>query len=68
MRDLCGEFGDNDWDENLSLADVVGKHLGSTCIAKLGVRTMNRRSGFIFLGILLALLVLLGLVLVLWAN
>lgn len=28
LRDLCGEFGDNNWDEKLHLADVVEKHLG----------------------------------------
>ncbi len=28
LRDLCSEFGDNDWDEELHLADVIKKHLG----------------------------------------
>jgi len=28
LRDLCSEFGDNDWDEELHLADIVEKHLG----------------------------------------
>lgn len=28
LRSLCREFGDNDWDEKLSLADVIEKHLG----------------------------------------
>lgn len=28
LRNLCREFGDNDWDENLRLADVIEKHLG----------------------------------------
>ena len=27
LRDVCGEFGDNDWPDNLHLADVVEKHL-----------------------------------------
>ena len=28
LRELCSEFGDNDWDEKLHLADVIEKHLG----------------------------------------
>ena len=28
LRRLCEEFGDNDWDAELHLADVVEKHLG----------------------------------------
>ncbi len=28
LRDVCGHFGDNDWPDNLHLADVVQKHLG----------------------------------------
>jgi predicted secreted protein len=28
LRDLCEEFGDNNWDENLHLADIIEKHLG----------------------------------------
>lgn len=28
LRTLCAEFGDNDWDEHLHLADVIEKHLG----------------------------------------
>lgn len=28
LRALCKEFGDNDWDEQLHLADVIEKHLG----------------------------------------
>ncbi len=27
LRSLCEDFGDNDWPEDLSLADVVEKHL-----------------------------------------
>ena len=28
LRILCRDFGDNEWDEKLSLADVIDKHLG----------------------------------------
>jgi hypothetical protein len=28
LRNLCRDFGDNDWDDDLHLADVVEKHLG----------------------------------------
>jgi hypothetical protein len=28
LRDLCGEHGDNDWPDNLYLADIIEKHLG----------------------------------------
>lgn len=28
LRDLCGRFGDNEWPDNLHLADVIEKHLG----------------------------------------
>jgi len=27
LRNICHEFGDNDWDEDLHLADVIEKHL-----------------------------------------
>lgn len=27
LRRLCADYGDNDWDENLSLADILTKHL-----------------------------------------
>lgn len=27
LRDVCGTFGDNDWSEDLYLADVIEKHL-----------------------------------------
>ena len=27
LRELCRYFGDNDWDENLHLADIIEKHL-----------------------------------------
>jgi hypothetical protein len=28
LRSLCRDFGDNEWDEHLHLADVIDKHLG----------------------------------------
>jgi len=28
LRSLCETFGDNDWPDNLHLADVIDKHLG----------------------------------------
>ena len=28
LRSLCRNFGDNDWRECLSLADIIDKHLG----------------------------------------
>lgn len=28
LRSLCEDFGDNDWDTDLNLSDVVDKHLG----------------------------------------
>lgn len=27
LRSICEDHGDNDWDEKLSLADVIDKHL-----------------------------------------
>jgi len=27
LRQVCDEFGDNDWPDNLHLADVIEKHL-----------------------------------------
>lgn len=29
LRDLCSAFGDNDWDEESHLGDVIEKHLGN---------------------------------------
>ena len=29
LRSVCGYFGDNDWDDTLHLADVIGKHLAN---------------------------------------
>lgn len=28
LRMLCDDFGDNDWEDDLHLADVIDKHLG----------------------------------------
>lgn len=28
LRDICKEFGDNDWGADLNLADIIDKHLG----------------------------------------
>ncbi len=28
LRELCAEFGDNDWPDDLHLGDVIEKHLG----------------------------------------
>ena len=28
LRSLCADFGDNDWPNDLHLADVIDKHLG----------------------------------------
>jgi len=27
LRELCGDFGDNDWPDNLHLVDIIEKHL-----------------------------------------
>lgn len=27
LREVCAEYGDNDWGNNLHLADIIGKHL-----------------------------------------
>jgi hypothetical protein len=28
LRDICEEFGDNNWPDTLHLADIIEKHLG----------------------------------------
>lgn len=28
LHDLCAEFGDNEWEPSLHLADIIDKHLG----------------------------------------
>lgn len=32
LRRVCGEVGDNDWDQDLHLADIIEKHLGKHVI------------------------------------
>jgi hypothetical protein len=27
LREVCEEFGDNDWEDSLHLADIIEKHL-----------------------------------------
>ena len=34
LRTVCGDFGDNDWDNNLHLGDIIGKHLYRNLINK----------------------------------
>ena len=29
LRSICDEHGDNDWPDNLHLADIIEKHLGN---------------------------------------
>lgn len=29
LRTLCGDFGDNDWPDDLNLVDVLEKHLAA---------------------------------------
>lgn len=29
LRELCAQFGDNDWTDDLRLADIMEKHLGN---------------------------------------
>lgn len=33
LREICGEFGDNDWPDNLDLSDIIQKHLGNHLFA-----------------------------------
>lgn len=28
LRIVCGDHGDNDWEDNLHLSDIIEKHLG----------------------------------------
>lgn len=28
LRGICADCGDNDWEDNLHLADIIDKHLG----------------------------------------
>ena len=34
LRDLCEVYGDNDWPDNLYLADAIEKHLGRHLTAR----------------------------------
>ena len=36
LREICEQHGDNDWSDNLSLADVIEKHLGRHLAADAG--------------------------------
>jgi predicted secreted protein len=38
LRDVCGEHGDNDWSEDLHLADIIEKHLARHLDRKRGGR------------------------------
>lgn len=42
LRDLCGEFGDNDWDSDLRLEDIIDKHLGKYLHARAANEANNR--------------------------
>lgn len=35
LRDVCAAYGDNDWPDDLHLADVVERHLGRNLDAEL---------------------------------
>ncbi len=45
LRDLCADFGDNDWPSNLHLGDALDKHLGDALYEeqKERVAESNRR-------------------------
>lgn len=32
LRRICGEVGDNDWDDDLNMTDIIEKHLGKHII------------------------------------
>jgi hypothetical protein len=36
LRELCEEYGDNDWDDDLYLSDIIEKHLGDYLIDMFG--------------------------------
>ncbi len=38
LRQLCADFGDNDWPDDLHLADVIDKHLGDHLYQSTSVR------------------------------
>jgi hypothetical protein len=29
LRGICEEYGDNDWEDDLHLSDIISKHLGN---------------------------------------
>lgn len=29
LREVCGDFGDNDWPDNLYIPDIINKHLAN---------------------------------------
>lgn len=35
LRDLCRDFGDNEWSEDLNLADIIERHLGKHLYADI---------------------------------
>lgn len=41
LRDLCDEFGDNDWPDDLWMPDVVEKHLARHLRAHCRTRRPN---------------------------
>jgi hypothetical protein len=43
LRSLCAEFGDNDWPDDLHLADVVEKHLGKHLHVAIAPKKSGRR-------------------------
>lgn len=49
LRDLCGEFGDNNWNEKLHLADVIEKHLGKHLYAlqQKAISTIKSATGYV---------------------
>jgi hypothetical protein len=38
LREVCEEHGDNDWSEDLHLADIIEKHLARHLVRKRGGR------------------------------
>jgi hypothetical protein len=40
LREICEDFGDNDWEDDLHLADVIGKHLGNALYEEKKAREM----------------------------
>ncbi len=46
LRRLCEDFGDNDWEDNLSLVDVVEKHLRPYLEERRGTGATTRPAFF----------------------